>query len=167
MQCVTAHHCRTPLDLPHRLGRLRTTHAMSRQSNEASRRVLAPACRPRPAPSAAAPPCPGYCIKSALSPVAPALPQALPDTIGDCTALVRLGLKSNRLAALPASIGRLHGLVELYLTGGCAVRWLCCSGCVVAMPAAAVALVALQCCASVHCSASRKPLDVCLPINQP
>ena len=43
---------------------------------------------------------------------------ALPDSIGGCTALLRLGLKGNRLVSLPASIGQLASLVELYLTGG-------------------------------------------------
>lgn len=42
---------------------------------------------------------------------------ALPDSIGGCTSLLRLGLKGNRLVTLPASVGKLGSLVELYLTG--------------------------------------------------
>lgn len=42
----------------------------------------------------------------------------LPDALGGCTALLRLGLKGNRLSGLPASVGALAALQELYLTGG-------------------------------------------------
>lgn len=42
---------------------------------------------------------------------------ALPDSIGGCTSLLRLGLKGNRLVTLPTSVGKLASLVELYLTG--------------------------------------------------
>ena len=53
----------------------------------------------------------------ARAPPNPAQLIALPYNIGGCTALLRLGLKGNRLAALPTSVGNLSSLVELYLTG--------------------------------------------------